>query len=150
MPPACRDRAEGEEMTMCKEKKDSMKDDVEGWIASNSTDRIADYAARGRKHQRLTDDELTAAWVAAFRGMADNVADHKWRDEEEDAKSEMLLRNREPPYGLVKAEFDKFIAETSRAIEDLERNDPVRFAEMNREIEGDLTTFKEIRDRTKS
>jgi hypothetical protein len=45
-----------------------MKDDVEGWLTSSGSDRLADYAARGRKHQSLTIEELTTGWIYAFAG----------------------------------------------------------------------------------
>jgi hypothetical protein len=79
----------------------SGSDDVEGWLASKGSDRLADYAARGRKHQNLTIEELTVAWIHAFRSMVDNVRDPERRAIEEDFKSELLLRKSEPPYQLV-------------------------------------------------
>jgi hypothetical protein len=131
-------------------KKPSVKDDVEGWMASGGADRLADYANRGRKHQHLADDELTAGWISAFRNMADDIRDYERRAKEEDLKSEILLRKREPPYDLVREEFERFIAETDRAIEDLKSEDPLRFEEIGREIDRELKTFKSTRDRTKS
>jgi len=99
-------------------KKHSMKDDVEGWIVSGASDRLADYAARGRKHQGLTHEDLTTGWLHAFRRMADDVRDPERRAIEEDFKSELLLRKSEPPYNMVREEFERFIAETDRAIQD--------------------------------
>jgi hypothetical protein len=137
---------EGEMMT----KRSSIRDDVEGWLASSGSDRLADYAARGRKHQSLTIHELTSGWVFAFRRMADDVRDPERRAIEEDFKSEFLLRKSEPPYHLVKEEFERFMAEADRAIEDLKLEDPSRFEEIGKEIDRDLETYKSIRDRTKS
>ena len=131
-------------------KRSSVSDDVEGWLASTGSDRLADYAARGRKHQNLTSGELTAGWVHAFRRMADDVRDPERRAIEEDFKSEFSLRGSEPPYNLVSEEFERFMAEFDRAMRDLETEDPSRFEEMGKEIDRDLETFKSIRDRTKS
>jgi hypothetical protein len=131
-------------------KKTSVSDDVEGWLASRGSDRLADYAARGRKHQNLTIEELTAAWMQAFRNMADNVRDPARWVIEEDFKSEFFLRKSEPPYKFVREEFERFTAEVDRAMRDLETDDPSRFEEMGKEIDRDLETFKSTRDRTKS
>jgi CRISPR/Cas system CSM-associated protein Csm2 small subunit len=131
-------------------KRSTVGDDVEGWLASKGSDRLADYATRGRKHQNLTIEELTAAWVHAFRSMVDNVRDPERRAVEEDFTSELLLRKSEPPYQLVREEFERFTAECDRAMRDLETEDPSRFEEMAKEIDRDLETFKSTRDRTKS
>ena len=128
----------------------SIKEDVEGWLSSSSTDQAADYATKGRKHQRLTDDELTAAWLFAFKCMAEDLRDKHRLDEYSDLRSEMTLRGREPPYQLVRAEFDKCIAETVASIEQIERENPVKFDQLKREIEDELIGYKATRDRTKS
>jgi hypothetical protein len=90
-------------------KRSSVSDDVAGWLASTGSDRAADYAARGRKHQNLTSEELTAGWVHAFRRMADDVRDFERRAIHEDFKSEFSLRGSEPPYYLIREDFDRFI-----------------------------------------
>ncbi len=128
----------------------SIEEDVEGWLSSSSTDQAADYATKGRKHQRLTDDELTAAWLFAFKCMAEDLRDKHRLDEYSDLRSEMTLRGREPPYQLVRAEFDKCIAETVASIEKIERENPVKFDQLKREIEDELIDYKATRDRTKS
>lgn len=131
-------------------KRRSIKDDVEGWLASKATDGLADYAARGRKHQHLTDDELLNAWRKAFAHMADDVRDYGRRAATDDLKSEFILRKKEPPYDLIRAEFERYIAETNRAIEELEANDPAQFEKMGREIEIDLEKFRSSRDKSKN
>jgi hypothetical protein len=83
--------AEGEEMT----KPPNIRADVESWIASESTDKVADYASRGRKHQNLSDLDLVTAWQTAFKRMADDVRDYDRRGVEEDYKSEFSLRHRQ-------------------------------------------------------
>lgn len=128
----------------------SMEDDVDGWISSTATDRLADYAERGRKHRQLSDESLNAAWITAFRKMADDVTDADRRFQEEDFKSEILLRGREPPYDLIREEFERFIAETDRAIERLRIEDPIRFEEIGQEISREVDGFKSERERTKN
>ena len=131
-------------------KKTSMQDDVEGWMGSNASDRLADYAARGRKHQGLTDEALVSKWVSSFRRMAEDVRDDDRRRVEEDFKSELLLRNISPPYDLIAEEFERFLAETDRTLEDLKTEDPLRFEEIGKEIDRGLESFKSTRDRTKN
>jgi hypothetical protein len=131
-------------------KKPSMNDDVKGWMGSSASDRVADYAARGRKHRGLTDEALASKWVSAFRHMAEDVRDYDRRAVEEDFTSELLLRKIEPPYDLVSEEFERFIAETDRAIKELKIEDPLRFEEIGEEIDRELESFKSTRDRTKN
>jgi hypothetical protein len=131
-------------------KRSSVSDDLEGWLASRGSDRLADYAARGRKHQNLTIGELTAAWVHAFRSIVDKVRDPERRAIEEDFASELLLRKSEPPYELVREEFERLTVECGRAIRDLETEDPSGFEEMGKEIDRGLERFKSTRDRTKN
>jgi hypothetical protein len=82
--------------------------------------------------------------------MADHVRDYERRAIEEDFKSESMLRKREPRYNLVPEEFERFITETDRAIEELRIADPVRFEEIGEKIGRELKNFKSTRDRTKS
>jgi hypothetical protein len=128
----------------------SIKDEVDGWVASNATDALADYATRGRKHQHLTDDELLNAWRKAFAHMADDVRDYERRAATEDLKSEFILRKKEPPYDLIRAEFERYMAEANRAIEELEADDPAQYEKMGREIETDLEKFRSSRDKSKN
>jgi hypothetical protein len=127
-----------------------MQDDVEGWVSSSATDRVADYAARGRKHQSLSDELLTAEWILAFRRMADDVRDPELRAAEEDFKSEFRLRRKEPPFAPIRDDFERFIANCEAAIKDIRDDDPLRYEEINQGIEQEIASFKATRDRTKS
>jgi hypothetical protein len=91
-----------------------------------------------------------AAWDGSNCFCRDAIGDPERRAIEEDFKSEFLLRKSEPPYQLVREEFERFTAEFDRAMRDLETEDPSRFEEMGKEIERDLEAFKSTRDRTKS
>jgi hypothetical protein len=128
----------------------SLRKDVESWITSEAADKIADYANRGRKHQHLTDEVLTAQWREAFRLMADDVRDYNRRAAEDDFKAEFILRRKEPPYDLVRADFDRYIAETDRAIEELKTDDPAQYEAMTRSVDRDLEAFRSSRNKSKN
>jgi len=138
--------AEGEEMT----KPPNIKADVESWIASESTDKVADYASRGRKHQNLSDLDLVTAWQTAFKRMADDVRDYDRRAVEEDYKSEFILRKIEPPYASIHDELERYFDETDRAIRQLQTDDPKGYEKMGRTISTDLEAFKLSRDKSKN
>ena len=109
----------------------NMRRDVESWITSEATDRVAGYASRGRKHQHLSDEELANVWTKAFKHMADDVRDYERRATEDDLKSEFVLRKKEPPYDAIRDDFERYVAETDRAIADLKANDPDQYEAMN-------------------
>jgi len=127
-----------------------MKEDVEGWIASQATDRLAGYAARGRKHQNLSDDDLTKAWVDAFRSMAGDPSDSDRRTIEDDFKFEFSLRGESPPYDAIREEFERYVASVDRYLEKLKVEDPLLVEEIGREIEAELKAFKSERDRNQN
>jgi hypothetical protein len=128
----------------------SIEKDVEGWLASDATDKLADYAGRGRKHRHLSDEDLLSGWLAAFKLMADDVRDYERRAVEQDYNSEFFLRKKEPPYDLIREDFERYIAETSRAIEDLKRDDPAKYEEIARSIDADIKHFRSSRDQSKN
>jgi hypothetical protein len=82
--------------------------------------------------------------------MTDDVRDPERRAIEEDYKSEFLLRKKEPPYDLIREDFERYIAETGRAIEELKRDDPAQYEEMGRSIDADLKHFRSSRDKSKN
>ena len=128
----------------------SLRKDVESWIACEATDRIAEYATRGRKHQHLTDEMLVAQWRESFRLMAEDVRDWDRRAIEDDYKAEFVLRGREPPYELIKDDFDRYIAETDLALAQLKAEDPGYYQAIADGVESDLQRFRRTRDKSKN
>ena len=116
--------------------------DVELYLANDLIDHIADYASRGRSHKRLTDDQLSAKWIAAFRNFADDRNDRGRRAIEMDLKAEFHLRNIEPPYDLVKPEIVRVVEDMSSNFEKMKRDDPDAVDEMSEEMEYDLADLK--------
>ena len=116
--------------------------DVELFLANELIDHIADYASRGRFHKRLTDDQLSATWIAAFRNFADDRNDRGRRAIEMDLKAEFQLRNMEPPYDLVKPEIDRVVEDMSSDFAKMKRDDPDAVDEMSEEMEYELADLK--------
>jgi len=116
--------------------------DVELFLANELIDHIADYASRGRFHKRLTDDQLSATWIAAFRSFADDRSDRGRRAIEMDLKAEFQLRNMEPSYDLVKPEIDQVVEDMSSDFAKMKRDDPDAVDEMSEEMEYELADLK--------
>src|SRR4051812_24544851 len=66
------------------------------WIDRESVEDVASYAERGREHAALSDGELTAAWVQAFRSFAQDIHDQELRAAPTDYTAEFRLRGKEP------------------------------------------------------
>jgi hypothetical protein len=92
-----------------------------GWASSQAADRLADYVARGRKHQPMSTDQLIHAWIDAFRSMVNDVRNRQKRSLQEELKAELLLRGTEPPYGSVLEEFEKFVSQADQIIAELQK-----------------------------
>jgi hypothetical protein len=80
---------------------------VEAMLASSHADEIADYLTRGRRHERLADDDLQRDFLAALEAWVPlNSARPQTRPERaaltklDDLTAEIRLRGREPPYHL--------------------------------------------------
>lgn len=125
---------------------DEFRKDMEAWLVSEQANAAADYAARGRKHQTLSADELIGAWVQAFRSLATKFQDRDSRIAEADLKSELLLRKIEPPYDVVKDDLDRLTNSAADAIDKLKAEDPGHFDRVNKEIEGDVAVFRAERE----
>ena len=126
---------------------DDFKKDMEAWLVSEQANEAAEYAARGRKHQSLSTNDLTGAWVQAFRRLAAKFQDGDLRIDEVDLRSELLLRNIDPPYDLVKDDLGRLTNAAADAIEELQLEDPGHFDRVNEEIENDVATFRAGREK---
>jgi hypothetical protein len=114
---------------------------TEAWIASKATEFTAAYLARGRKHQHLSDEELSSGWVLALRNVVDDIHDPEWRAAERDFESEFALRGEEPPYHLVPDELERLRLIALIVAKQLELDDPAKFAEMERQADAEFRDF---------
>ena len=116
--------------------------DLEMFLAIQRVDQIADYASRGRVHERLTDRQLAKKWINTIRQCARASSDEKRRSIESDLKAEFQLRSIEPPYEQVKLELDRIAADISSGLEKMNRDNPDAVAEMAEEFEQDIADLK--------
>jgi hypothetical protein len=116
--------------------------DLEIFLAIEQVDQIADYASRGRVHERLTDQQLAKKWINAIRQCAHASTDEQRRAIASDLKAEFQLRSIEPPYEQVKLELDRIVADISSGFEKMKRDHPDAVAEMAEEFEQDIADLK--------
>jgi len=122
---------------------DKANAEAEAFLRSQEMDKIENYSARGRAHQRVPQDELGKLWIAAFRTMVENPTDVEARRREQDLSSEFRLRGGGPPYAEVKDLVDRFC---SSAIERLEQ-DPEAMERVRDSLEADFAEFWSQRKR---
>ena len=116
--------------------------DLEMFLASQQLDQIADYASRGRVHERLTDQQLAKNWINAIRQRAHASSNEQREAIESDLKAELQLRRIEPPYDQVKLELDRIEADISSRLEKMKRDDPRAVVEIAEEFEQDIADLK--------
>ena len=126
----------------------STKNDLLSWLASCDADYTADYLNRGRSYGALSVDELSAQWVISFREIAADIQNAKARSLNSELKYEMDLRLIKPPYDLVRDELNTIAAATAAFFEQLKREDPVRYDEIEVEVQRGLDAFKKTRNDT--
>ncbi len=56
----------------------------------------------------------------------------------------------EPPYDLVRDEFEAIMTATAAVLDELRGEDPLRYQEIENEVQRDLDAFKKARDDSKS
>ena len=94
--------------------------------------------------ESLSDERLQQEWLVQFRAWADYAELGERFDLTmfNDMEAEMSLRGREPPYELAKTEFDRVTAASRRATDELQR-DPEALMDGGRDVEADLSAFRE-------
>jgi hypothetical protein len=80
-------------------------------------DRTVRYLRRGRVYGGSTDGDLTALWIAAMRSWAAQPAEPPLLVDE--AEAEFALRQREPPYALVRDEIGCLAARAMAGVTDM-------------------------------
>jgi hypothetical protein len=102
---------------------DDSNDELRGWAQSEVVDATANYAARGRKHRDMSDDDLSAAWVSSFTDVArDFTNPHLWSIQS-DLAAEYGLRAVEPPYQLVAADRIRLVTSMEKMAKSLGADD---------------------------
>lgn len=125
------------------------KADIMALLESDAMNKLAAYAARGRSHRTLSEQQLTDAWKQAFKNVANDPHIYEARAAENDLASEFQLRGLDPPYDEVKDDVQRFMSAAEAVAEDL-RKDPDRLAQKGVEWMADLAAFKSARDEPKN
>jgi hypothetical protein len=112
------------------------------WIDSESVEDVADYAERGRKHAALSDGELTAAWVQAFRNFAQDFHNEELQAAPTDYSAEFRLRGLEPPHDLVSDDLQLITDSLRNWMDGLTPEDLDAFSER---VEKDFNAFQDKR-----
>jgi hypothetical protein len=119
---------------------------VDLWIDCESVEDVADYAERGRKHAALSEGELTAAWVQAFRNFAQDIHDQELRAAPTDYSAEFRLRGKEPPHDLVRDDLQVVTDSIEKWMDSLTPEELDAFSERVEEV---FSAFQDKRIGTK-
>jgi hypothetical protein len=93
------------------------RDDQLAFLYRDDLNNMAKYVTRGRKFGPLSDEELSARYVAVFRNIADNPVDWDSRAIQKDLDAEFQLRNKKIPFDLIKADFDRMSDKLTRHLD---------------------------------
>ena len=124
-----------------------VRQEIRGWIESDSADDVADYAARGRRFCELSNAELSAAWVRSFKAAANNFRNKDLRDVTSDYTSEFRIRSLQPPYDLVDDDLNVMAAAVKLWVASLA---PDEEDELERRVEKHFQAFRTRVDKEKN
>jgi hypothetical protein len=130
--------------------RDRVSEDLLAMMQAKAVDAAADYVRRGRAHRGLTDADLSGAWVAAFRAYSHNPDPARpSRSALEDLEAELNLRQIDPPFDAVREDLERLKTAAMQVWEQLKAT-PEHFAEVERDLQLDLISFKSRRERPKN
>jgi hypothetical protein len=120
---------------------EALETDFRLFLMHTTLNGAADYAARGRKFESLSNDQLTEHFVETFRKLADDPAKWEHRALKNDLVAEFQLRDIEPPCDLVSGEFKRVCDAVSKKLDAMQKEDPDHYAEVNRGLAWDFGRF---------
>jgi len=121
---------------------------MQAFLASRIVDQISDYNQRGRSYRALSDDELVHSWQSIWKELATDPISTKTLDTQADLASEFALRQKNPPWEIVRRQIDIFQKGTKRAWERQRLQDPEANAQSKKDIEHDLEEFLDKRNQS--
>jgi hypothetical protein len=124
---------------------DKTSEDLVSMFMAEQMDFAAGYVRRGRAHRNLTDAELVEAWKAAFGALSHVPRPGHLGEILQDFQAELDLRQLAPPFDAVGEDLDRLKAAIAEIFERL-RADPERFDEVEKELQADLTAFRQERE----
>ena len=116
---------------------------VEAWLANKSLERLERYLKRGRPYARVSMEQLRDSWVALTRAWAENAPFPPQLEDIDDIEAEMNLRKVEPPVDQVTDAVETLRCKVKAAAEALLK-DPLRFAQMERELCKEIDEFEAV------
>jgi hypothetical protein len=122
---------------------DEIERNVGSWIGSQAVDSIADYAGRGRKYRKHSDEELSSAWVQTFKASARDIHNKELRATQADYFAELSLRGLNPPFALVHDDMKLMTCNIKAWIAGLTAEELTSLGER---IDDDFSVFQDKRD----
>ncbi|PVE24311.1 hypothetical protein DC522_11625 [Microvirga sp. KLBC 81] len=116
---------------------DEFKAGFHSWLAEGRMQQVRDYASRGRSLEKTSIERLQGEWIALVRAWVTNPHEHS-NPQRADIEAEFTLRGLEPPYEMVKDEFEAIIGFASNTMENL---DDIEKDRINDEIADELAEF---------
>src|SRR3979411_48482 len=123
--------------------------DMMALLESDAMNKLAAYAARGRSHKNLSEQQLTDAWKQAFKNVANDPRVYEARAAENDLASEFKMRGLHAPHEQEKDDVERFMSAVEAAVEAL-RKDPDRLVQIGKDWMADMASFKSARDKSKN
>jgi hypothetical protein len=112
--------------------------EMQAWLASAQMDKLVDYLKRGAPYSALSEADLREEWKRSWRAMA--PTDRAELAKNSDLVCEFQRREAEPPYDLVRDDFERFMASSREGIDQV-LADPDRYAEISDSVANDLAEF---------
>jgi hypothetical protein len=107
------------------------------WLADGQMQHVQDYSSRGRSFEAMPIDRLHGEWVALIRDWVENPHDYA-NPRRGGIEAEYTLRCLEPPYAMVKDEFQAIRSFAETAVANLDDIDKSR---INEELADELADF---------
>ena len=117
------------------------RDDQLAFLYRDDLNNMAKYVTRGRKFGPLSDEELSARYVAVFRNIADNPSIGIVEPSKRTSMPNFSCGTKKIPFDLIKADFDRMSDKLTRHLDTMKSEDPDRWIEMNAEINRDFQQF---------
>ena len=110
-----------------------------GFLANESSLDPEDYLKRGRRFKEKEIGFLKGRWVELHREMFD--FNNTNEEERHDVNAEIKHRGEEPPFEMVMKELDAFAEKLLNEMERIEKEEPERHEEANRDLLIELANF---------
>ena len=122
-------------------RRSSAKAEMKAFLASKAVDQISEYSQRGRSYRDLSDRELVQSWRSVWNELAADPLNIKNRHIQADLASEFALRQKEPPWQLVREQIDIYLERAERAQRIELKENPDAVAQAREAMDDDFEDF---------